>query len=69
MTDISKKTVAVLLILAIVLSAIGTWQLLNRNIEVRPANPSGTAEVRVEISGQTVLQTDTSQGKISVNIV
>ncbi len=65
MPDISKKTLAVLLVLAIVLSAIATWQILNRQVEASTANSTGIEEIRIEISNSP---SEKSTGDIFVKI-
>jgi len=59
--DISKKTVAILLVIAIVLSAIATWKMLDKGIIVKGTNPEGTAQVSIGI-----INGDQQQGENTV---
>jgi len=67
--DISKKTVAVLLVLAIVLSITGTWLALNMepiHIIKGPSQNDGSAQVSLTVgSGTNVPQQDAGAGQVS----
>jgi hypothetical protein len=54
MGDISKKTLVVLFIIAIVLSAIATWKMLSTptTIVVQEGNSEGKSHVSFEIGGE-----------------
>lgn len=49
--DISKKTVAVLLLLAIALSITGTWIALDSGSDHGTFLQSGTAKISLELNG------------------
>lgn len=69
--DISKKTVAILLVIAIVLSAIATWKMLDQGIEVKRINPEGKAQVSIGILGEGQQQENTvdkATGKVTLEI-
>lgn len=69
--DISKKTVAILLVIAIVLSAIATWKMLDRGVEVKRMNTEGKAHVTIGILGESQQQespVDTATGKVILEI-
>ncbi|MBW3003356.1 hypothetical protein KY328_04855 [Candidatus Woesearchaeota archaeon] len=56
-SDISKRTVAVLLVIAVLISVIGTWLVLTQQPEIRYQDISGSqgdAYVRFEIQGEPV---------------
>lgn len=48
--DISKKTVAVLLVISIVLSVTGTWLALNAEPKVTYVDNTGSGHVKVKIN-------------------
>ena len=72
MGDISKKTLAVLLLVAIVLSAVATWKILNNEpvvVKVSPEQKQGNSHVSFNVGGEQqpaepVLET----GRVSINI-
>lgn len=68
--DISKKTVAILLVIAIVLSAIATWKMLDKGIEIKRENPQGTAHVTIGIlgEGQEESTVSAATGKVTLEI-
>lgn len=49
--DISKKTVAILLVIAVLISVIGTWLVLTQEPEVRVENLHGQGLVKFEVQG------------------
>ena len=70
--DISKKTVAILLVIAIVLSAIATWKMLDQKVEVKRVNTEGTAQVSIGIMGEDQQQQESkvaeATGKVTLDI-
>jgi hypothetical protein len=69
--DISKKTVAILLVIAIVLSAIATWRMLDQKVEVKRVNTEGTAQVSIGIIGdqqQGESEVALATGKVTLEI-
>ncbi len=57
MGDISKKTLAVLFIVAIVLSAVATWKMLSAPSKIvvsNPENQKGTSQVSFGIGMEEV---------------
>lgn len=74
MSDVSKRTVAVLLVVALVLSAISAWKLISSGNQVEVKNvgqSSGTAQVFVGIGNQnapTPKAPVSKTGQVSVGI-
>ena len=52
MTDVSKKTLALLLIVAVVISVLGTWTVLNSGPNLRVQGSSGYAKVSYDIGNK-----------------
>ena len=48
--DISKKTVAILLVIAVLISVIGTWLVLTQEPEVKVENLQGQGLVKFSIT-------------------
>ncbi|MBW2963256.1 hypothetical protein KY306_00585 [Candidatus Woesearchaeota archaeon] len=74
MEDVSKEVVAVILVIAIVISVLGTWLVLDSATSVKPGTSAGpsTGEVKSNI-GATILQqygeTDTEGGNIQLRLI
>ena len=75
MEDLSKEVVAVMLVIAIVISVLGTWLVLDSATSVKPASPApvqGPSEGIGTYVGVTVLQehgaTDTESGNINLRL-
>ena len=74
--DLPKLTVTILLVLVVVISVVGTWVLLSELSSIEPRQVSNvdsqsesSGSGRVELyNGQPVVETASSQGKISLNI-
>ena len=73
--DLPRLTVTILLVLVVVISVVGTWVLLSELSTIEPQqsfnvdSQSGSGSGRVELSnGQPIVQTASSQGKISLII-
>ena len=49
--DISKKTVAILLVIAVLISVVGTWLVLTQEPEVRVENLQGEGLVKFAVQG------------------
>ncbi len=65
--DISKKTVAILLVVAVVLAVVGTWVILSSGpVVVKAPQKSTTGEVRLTILSSPVQSTE---GKVQLTIV
>ena len=72
MGDISKKTLAILLLVAIVLSAVATWKILNNEpvvVKVGSERTQGGSHVSFNVGGeQQVAKPVTETGKVAVGI-
>ena len=73
MGDISKQTLAILLVVAIVLSAVATWKILGSETSVVVGGPQkavqGTSHVSFGIGGeQQPAKPVIKTGQVSVNI-
>jgi len=70
--DIPKKTVAVLLIVAITFSIIGTWVIMSKGPAIidLAQRPGNTARISLKIEGEGTAATESqsSEGKISLII-
>lgn len=68
--DISKVTVAILLVIAIVLSIVSTWVILNRST-ILPSNNSGqeesTATAQISIIGSDDKNKDDATASLTIN--
>ena len=65
--DISKKTVAILLVVAVILAVVGTWVILSSGpMMVKIPQQRTTGEVRLTIMSPPVQDTD---GKVQITIL
>jgi len=71
--DISKTTIAVLVLLTLMISVIGTWTVLNEISNVRPTGSNVAApqsgQVHLNIQPPTTPQTSAATGKVMMNIL
>lgn len=72
MGDISKKTLAILLLVAIVLSAVATWKILSSEqiiVGVAPEKTQGNSYVSFNIGEEQAPAEPVSKtGQVSINI-
>lgn len=69
--DISKKTVLVILLIAMVVSVVGTWTVLDAvsSFNNRMATSTTTGNVGLTISGGAVLATSAQEAGVALKIV
>lgn len=73
MEDVSKEVVAVMLVIAIVISVLGTWLVLDSATSTKPADAVAPPTLKAEGQvGVTILQesglTDTEGGNIQLRL-
>ncbi len=56
MADISKRTVAILLVIAIVVSVIGTWTAMTGNVSVIKSDSSASGNAVIKVLGEKSAQ-------------
>ena len=71
--EVSRSTLTVLLILAIVVSIIGTWTVLDLagewTVPSGEGSTEGYGEVSVTITGAPVIQESKQNGEVSITII
>jgi len=70
MKEISKTTIAVLLVLTILVSAIGTWSVLESvsNTSIRRAQLEGNTHAKISLTVQEPPTEPAGQSQIKLNV-